>query len=240
MRELRGEDELEVLEGPTGATTLLARLLHDEHGEAQPELAWQVSLSDRDRLLAALYDRLFGSELELIARCGACARNFESRLSLHALLGEQLARDPEPIPEPDGSYLSADGLRFRLPTARDERALVAADPVHAARLLLERCRLDAHADLERVDAVLASHAPVLHLTLAAACAECGARADLPFCLASFLMQRLAHERRLLLREVHCLARAYGWGLREILGLTRGHRRELVALILAERGHGGLA
>ena len=45
---------------------------------------------------------------------------------------------------------------------------------------------------------------------------------------------LDNERRFLLREVHTIARAYGWSFDSIVGLPRSDRHELVGFIEGER------
>ena len=70
--------------------------------------------------------------------------------------------------------------------------------------------------------------------VAATCPQCAAAQPVRFDLANFLGASLARERPFLLREMHLLARAYGWSLAEILSLTRDDRRALARLCEAER------
>jgi hypothetical protein len=83
--------------------------------------------------------------------------------------------------------------------------------------------------------------PVLDVDVDAACPDCGGSQSVRFDLQSHLLRSLAHEKRFLVREVHLIATAYGWGHGEILGLTRQERRAFTSLIMAERvARGGRA
>jgi hypothetical protein len=136
-------------------------------------------------------------------------------------------------------------VSFRLPTTDDERRAAALPPDEATRWLARRCFAEgpegrapqAHdpapsaPDAERA---LASIGPLLDLEVPATCAECGASNEVRFDMASFLMEAMVRERRLVLREVHVLAGAYGWSLREILDMPRTLRRDLVSVVVSER------
>jgi hypothetical protein len=85
------------------------------------------------------------------------------------------------------------------------------------------------------EAALEAADPALELDLAGQCPECGARQAVPFSMAGFLGASLRRDHGFLLREVHMIARAYGWALEEILSLTRAARQGFVRLILADMG-----
>jgi hypothetical protein len=128
----------------------------------------------------------------------------------------------------------ADGVRFRLPTGADElrvRNLPAEKAVHE---LLKCCVLDGRDgyDACAVQDAMEQVAPILDVDINTSCPECGAGAGVRFDLQEYLLRSVMQERRRLWRETHILATAYGWGLNDILGLTRSDRRTLVGLIEA--------
>ena len=51
-----------------------------------------------------------------------------------------------------------------------------------------------------------------------------------FDIQTYLLGAILSERRSLLSDINCIARAYSWSLDEILSLTRSDRRHLVELI----------
>lgn len=93
-------------------------------------------------------------------------------------------------------------------------------------------RFDASFSLAELEASLDPDDPgaALDLELVAACVECHAEQRVHFAIDHHLTRALAREERWLLREVHTIARAYGWTLEEILSLPRSGRRTFVKLI----------
>ena len=136
-------------------------------------------------------------------------------------------------PDERGTFLLPDGRRIRAPTVGDVEHAVRSVDIAALR---HACVLegDADADPELLDAALEAAAPALTRDVAATCPHCAAAQPVRFDLANFLVASLARERPFLLREMHLLARAYGWSLAEILSLNRDDRRALARLCEAER------
>jgi hypothetical protein len=248
LRELCGRDELELGERePAFVSDLLARLLVDAPGAAlAPGRIGDASVGDRDRLVAALYDRCFGDRVECQTRCEACEQAFEVGFSLGEVLddlareaGDALAEAPAVGPDAEGFYHLEGGISFRLPTVADERALVTLDPDHRSRTLLARCvRVDGgepapdHADT--VERAMAARDPVLSLSIPVPCAHCRADQAIDFDVVAFFVAALARERPLLTREIHAIASAYRWSFQEIAGLSRQQRHAHVELIALER------
>ncbi len=232
LRELRGADE-EMVEAPDSlnAIALLDRLLLEEPGAALgPGRAADLAVPDRDRLLAALYVRSFGLQVESTVRCRSCQRPFDLDFSLQDLL--QTVRDgSRPASTDDGLFALPDGRRFRLPTGVDEQA-VALLPVEAQEAaLLGRCLVDSGAvDADALALGLRQAAPLLDLDVDARCPECGEAQTVRFDLQHYLLARILEERRLRAWEFHRLARTYGWSRTEILEVPRSRRRLHVDLI----------
>ena len=84
-----------------------------------------------------------------------------------------------------------------------------------------------------MEAEVASAAPVLSQDLSAACPHCEAANSVRFDIADFLLRTLAAETPFLWREVHLIARSYGWSLQEILRLPRAVRRQLSGFVVAD-------
>ena len=248
LRELRGRDELELARLTPGLVTdVLDRLLVAAPGAAlRPGDVVAATIADRDRLVAGLYQAAFGDQIESRADCTTCAQQFELGFSLSALLGDldQRAREAagqyEPIgPIGDHVYQLPGGVRFRLPTVADERAL--ASPDSSSSALLARClqaaagaAVHAEAAAEAVEQAMEALGPVLSLALPARCALCGHAQKIDFDLLDFFLAALRRERPLFVREVHTLASSYGWSFGEIVDLPRSERRAYVEVILLER------
>jgi hypothetical protein len=237
LRPLCGRDELAIPVGDLAATHLVDNLLVRAPGTSVgPGDVWSLSVTDRDRLLAGLYRHHFGDRIEGSTECRACGEDFDLGCDVSDLLAALEIRAPtlSSGPDEEGAYALADGRRFRVPTADDQRcALEAAD---RAGQMLRRCLLegDAGADDGLLEAALAEAAPVLDLDLSAPCPECGAVRNVPFAIERHLLGALASERRWLVPEVHSIARSYHWPLADILALAREDRRAYVRLIEAER------
>lgn len=252
VRGLTGHDEqaLAAGVGALAATELLDRLLVAQPGTSvQTGDAWRLAICDRDRLLAAVYALHFGDRIESHVRCTACTTGIEIGFSLAGLVASLTGqRELGELEGPDeqGWYRLVDAPRFRLPTSADQRAVIGLAPEQARVTLLRRCVADDDSGagktfgdldsttLERIEQAMATAGPILDHPFDIACHACGADQTLRFDIETFLLRALDHERRYLIREIHYLARGYGWSLAEILGLTRDDRRRFVELIAAER------
>ena len=243
LRDLCGKDEISVAEPrPTAASALVLGLLAEHPRSALgPGIGWNLTIADRDRLVAALYRRCFGERIESVALCSRCNARFEVGFALDDLVASHAEpRDGSELgvagPDADGGYTHSNGARFRLPRIDDERALAGVPADLARKKLVERCRNGpesgvADEELERIIGLLS---PVLDLELDARCAECGSEQRVGFDLVSFFLAALIREQPLLAAEVHRLASYYHWSFDEILALPRDQRRAQVALIEAER------
>jgi len=226
--------------GPALVTELIASLLVEgPTSELTRAEVWQLSLSDRDRIVAQLHAHCFGDRIESEIVCRACGEPFEIGLSLSELV-ETLDR-PGPVggvegPDGDGLYRLADGRRFRLPTTGDERAVAGLPVAEAARELVSRCLLGEGSDSDResLEEAMAAIAPLLDLDIPVACALCASEQPVHFEMVSFFVSALARERPILLREIHRIASAYHWSSHEIMALPRSLRRAQVALVEGDR------
>ncbi|MEM7679288.1 MAG: hypothetical protein AAF449_25215 [Myxococcota bacterium] len=230
LRELRGADERAV-SGATSrdAIALLDRLLTPAVGAvAGPGEARRLTIAERDRLLAEIYLQTFGARIQGTAQCRACDERYDLDFNLRDLLPSHLQRQ----------VVLPGGATIRAPTGEDELAVEGLPADAAPQALFERITEsdeNTTGDLDIAAGALAKAAPVIDLDAHAVCPECEADNTIHFAIQDYLLNALVNERRRLLREVHILARGYGWDLATILSLCRAERRTFVALLDAEWG-----
>lgn len=127
LRELTGRDEMAVFGANTAnAIRLLSSLLENSSpSEAEQLRAVDLVAADRDRLLAAVYELAFGDRIESTLKCTRCSQLFDLHFSLRQLMAtvDERTDDKAWRPLDDGQFESSDGLRFRLPTGKDELEL---------------------------------------------------------------------------------------------------------------------
>jgi hypothetical protein len=231
VRELCGhdEDDVDATDTPT-AIRLIDRVLTCPDGTTRPP-ARSLTASDRDRLLAALFCLTYGSRVASTIRCRQCTERFDLDFDLRDLQSNLDERDGTHGDAPaDDDFTAADGARFRLPTGEDELAVAALAPEAARRALLARCAGGNAVVVEEIEAAMRRIAPLLAGDVSATCPECGAEQSVHFDIQTYLLGSLLAEGRRLVRDVHRLARAYGWTRSDILAMPRRARRAYVALV----------
>lgn len=203
-----------------------------------------MHVGQRDARLLSLRAETLGSTLHGFAECPRCAEHLEFAMEVAEL---QAALEPDAEPVTQMWELEADGyvLRFRLPTSEDLAAVAGEIDVAKARhLLVERCVHEANRAgasvassalplkiVANVAARMADCDPQAEVVLDLRCPSCGHRWQMLFDIASFFWAELSAIAKRLLREVHILARAYGWREQEILSLSGARRQcylEMVA------------
>ena len=238
LRELRGCDEDSIEETTTeAAIALIDRLLCDVPGAAlRPGQAAELTAPDRDRLLADIYRRNIDGRIESTMTCTACTAPLDIDFELAALIDNLHGELTKPG---DGIYRLADGRAFRLPTGVDELATAFVAAEQATAILARACVVegDPDRDQEALARAMEAAAPLVDLDLDATCAECAATQSLHFDLQHFMLSRIVADRPSRALDVHRLARAYGWGLHEILDLPRAQRRMYVELVDRETSGG---
>jgi hypothetical protein len=202
-----------------------------------------LSIGQRDARLLALRELTYGPRLEGFVECPRCAEGLEFDVS-----ATDLKAEPATGPDAPGEALElvAGGLqvRFRLPDSRDLASVLGyRDPAAARDLLVRRCVLEASREGDRVEdgelpgeAVaeisrrMAEHDPQAEVLMDFRCPACDHRWQALFDALSFFWTELAAQARRLLREVHTLARAYGWREADILGMSTRRRRFYLEMI----------
>jgi hypothetical protein len=209
--------------------------LFDAAGVADPAL---LPLGGRDAALLRLYAATFGDRIDGVARCPSCATTVELTLSCDDLLAGAAGAPVRPL-ELDGYAVS-----WRLPTAADLAALAGCgDAAAAGAALLGRCVTaaeragtpvapDALPDDVRdaVGAAMAAADPLAEILLDLGCPQCAHRWASPLDVAEFVRRRYEAAAHRLLREVHLLARAYGWTEPEVLALSPARRAAYLRLV----------
>jgi len=157
-------------------------------------------------------------------------------------------------PSPTGDPLTVvvGGRAFRLPSSRDLAHLAAvgdprsaalgsadsglADPGSLALHLTERCAVDAQPvlpeNLPEIEQALAAADPLAEIRIALLCPTCSLEWEEPLDVTSFLWAEIESSARLLLRDIHTLAFAYGWSESDILALSEARRRLYLDMIEA--------
>lgn len=197
--------------------------------------AADLTVSDRDRLMAAVYAAVFGRRIAGTSECVSCAERFDFDFALDDLIASVTAEPAKA--DADGWYIDGD-TRFRLPTGRDELAAQGRPADQAAEVIALACAPGAAAeDRARIERSMARIAPLIDLSLQAPCPECGTPNTMRFAAERYCLTAMLRDRHRLMREVHLLGAAYHWPLADILSLARDDRRALAQQIAIDREGG---
>lgn len=200
--------------------------------------AGDLPVGQRDRLLLALRERLFGREMPCVTPCPQCGETLEFVLDTRQFHG------------PEGAstelHLEQDGyrVRFRVPTGSDLVACASEPSVEAAQTrLIRNCLMDIQHDaqaievaalpeamLQAVASVMAEADPCADLQMQTTCPACSNRWWSTFDIVVYLWTELQDWAIRMLREVHTLASAYGWAERDILAMSAWRRRLYLQLV----------
>lgn len=199
-----------------------------------------LPLGRREAQLFHLYQETFGPELDLAAECPACGDPLEISVRIEDLETGREEQVPERLELQEG------GLRLlcRPPDGADLDAAAACGSAgEARRLLVERCVLEASRDgvalapsaLEPAEVGLLSRGlaaadPRAEVVLDLACPACGHLWQALLDAADCLWHEIDAAARRLLREVHALARGYGWREADILAMSARRRRRYLELL----------
>jgi hypothetical protein len=184
--------------------------------------------------LLRLRSAWFGEPVNAHVDCEHCGERLELTVSVHDLLQPGMG-------SVSGEVVAA-GVRCRPPCLRDLAAVARErDAARAARQLLARCRLDTAGDeatvlsevtLREVESALEEADPNADLAFDVTCEACGHLGTAQLDAGELLWDEIDAHGRALLREVHLLARAYGWTESEILGLSAERRASYLSMVSA--------
>ena len=206
------------------------------------EFDWMnLPIGQRDEKLFDLQERLFGETIDAASACPNCKENLEVSMLTTDI------RVPPPsdlhllnLELQDGKYW----VRFRLPTTSDLAIVAQAECVTEARtILLERCVVEARRSGSQalttklpekvrnsIVQKMGAADPQAVIELALECPSCQHQWSLHFDICSYLWSEIEELALRLLREVHVLARAYGWSELQILGLSPLRRQVFLDLV----------
>jgi|SRR5215469_241451 len=231
MRSLSASELLEVWERGARehpvdrALTLLSACCD----ESRQELA-NLSLGRRDARLLEIFQQLFGPSIEAFAQCPQCGERLEYRMSTRELILPQAAAEQPLVVEAEGV-----AFHLRLPNSLDLRAMSECSSAEAAqKLLLERC-LEAEdkagaiqklpqSAMEKIASCMAAADPQAETLIDLTCCACRHGWQVVLDIENFLWVKISTLARRLLRDVHALARAYGWREHDILALSSVRRQ----------------
>jgi hypothetical protein len=215
-------------------------LLAAVYPETEPEELAGLSIGRRDKLLLTLRERLFGPRLMGIAECPACYEKLElsfdvSDIRLEA--GEE--QNPQLSLEMQGYE-----ILFRLPDSNDLAILAFdADREEDRGTLLKRCltgvRLNGKEQpVEDLPTEIATAVtermsqadPQAYVKLSLECPSCGHDWLATFDILSFLWSEIETWSQRILREIHILARSYGWREADILAMSQFRRQSYLEML----------
>jgi hypothetical protein len=218
------------LSHPRRALLLLEVVDTDFGGEAISG----VPVGRCDAELLRLRAKLFGPRLVAVVPCSDCGEPLESSILVNDLiLPDEVSERSTQVRR--GGY----EIATRLPTIGDLAALRASGLDASSRsMLLTRCIVTARDGrgelvdpdrlpgpiLDAIETWMASADPQADLRLDLTCPSCSHRWQASFDAAAFLWSELHAWATRTLRDVHTLARAYGWSEEEVLRLSPTRRR----------------
>jgi hypothetical protein len=244
MPALSAENLLNLWETGASLTPLRRCLLL--LSSAWPEKSYeewaQTSIGRRDEALLTLRESLFGRHLEATAQCPECRESLELAFETGQIRVKSETASQEGLVEV-GDYV----VTFRPPASAD--LIAATEPETASSspglLLLQRCILSAQLSNQAIDAqqlpqelvqsmqsAMARQDPQAEILIALSCPQCQHDWQLSFDIAAYLWDEIGDWAHRILREVHILARAYGWSERDILGMSAQRRRSYLELLWA--------
>jgi hypothetical protein len=198
-----------------------------------------LTISRRDSQLLELRKRTFGDALNAFSECPQCAGRLEIRFATTAIKSSDGG-------SPDILEINSHGttVRFRLPTSIDLAEAIAVENIdQASEALFSRCVIEARKGgeiiganelpeevREEINRRMATADPAAEVLLNLQCPLCTHSWQAFFDIASFFWTEISTHARRLLREVDALARIYGWGEAEILGLSAIRRQAYLELI----------
>jgi hypothetical protein len=243
MYALSGQEILRIWEiglGQSPAERALTIL-----GTAFPELSREellaLSVGQRDAHLLTVREYTFGSQFASFAECQGCQEALEFTLAL-----ADLRITPEKEFTDQLHQVTAEGyeLHFRLPNSLDLVTISSCREVSAARdMLVRRCvvmvnqnGVEVTVDVLPQTAITAlasqmvERDPQAELQLDLCCPACGHRWSVVFDIVSFIWIEICVQARRLMREVHTLARAYGWREADILSMGTARRQSYLEMV----------
>ncbi len=244
MRALSAAELLDVWERGLGqplaqrTLTLLAAVCP----EADYSGLAALPIGKRDARLLQLREWLFGPQLTTVAVCPVCGEQLESPFNV----SDMRVNGSESVDVSHSIDVGGYHVTFRLPASSDLLALNGVPEADTARrMLLKRCLTDirdrdgetlasdalpGHV-VAALDAQMTALDPLAHIELQLTCPACDHQWAAMFDIASFLWKEINTWAQRTLRDVHRLARAYGWREADVLALSPTRRQIYLELCM---------
>lgn len=198
------------------------------------------SVVERDLLLLALRERIFGPHLASLTTCPACSERLEFSIDVADIRAASKANTQGTFSMPLADYR----VQFRLPNSLDLASLdPASDEGASRRHLLQRCVIAAQRGATEIEAIelpqevltplaerMAELDPDSDLQLALSCPLCHHQWQAPLDIVSYFWSEIHAWANRILHEVHTLASAYGWRESDVLGLSAKRRQAYLEMI----------
>lgn len=234
FKELTGKEELGL--ASLGGTDmeemhwLLEQIITDIQSNNHRIKLEELTLSDFDLCVSHLYEQLYGSRVNCEVSCQFCGDGFEFDIELSDFKSTMFLAQKEYSRNEDGDYVSTNEQQvFTLPKVSDLKSL----KNNPAESWLKKFLKNGDCDHEQLQEHIETAGPLMSQDISANCPNCSETNLVRFDLIRYCLQSLKEEQKLLLKEVHIIANKYGWGLDEILLLSRSVRRKFASYIIAD-------
>ncbi len=218
--------------------TLLAAALP----EATRSTLLSLSIGQRDAYLLMLRESTFGSRFEGYAECSRCQERIECAFTVSEVWAGTVPL--ESIGQAQQLQLGDYSISLCLPTQADMLAMATLRTIVAARqYLLQQCIREVTHEGNQVAILslpeevihalgeqITTHDPQAEVLLTLACPACEQTWSLCFDIASWLWNEITYHAKRLLREVHMLARTYGWSEAAILAMSALRRQYYLEMV----------
>ena len=188
-----------------------------------------LSIGQRDACLLAVRQQLFGSLLLGLTTCPACSEQIEFSLDVAQM---PIPSNISPVHSLQAMAIANGTIQFRLPNSRDLAAIVSCrDTIAARNILVQRCIVQYVQDgvvvpaenlpetlILTLAAEIEQRDPLAEISINLNCSACQHGWQMPFDIVSFFWTEISALARRLLRDVHTLARAYGWREADIMAM----------------------
>lgn len=223
-------------------TTRALALLAAAYPDASRAALAQLQIGERDRRLLAMREQVFGKRLAGLAVCPGCESRMEFVFSVTDIVIPPIHEGN--TVEPQNLCREQYEVAFHVPTSLDLAAVQDLDGFDDRNKLLLEQVVDsatfggnpvAAAELPQrivaeLDERLGEVDPLGDVRLNLVCGACNEEWQTFFDIASFLWTEIHAWAIRLMREIHCLARAYGWHEADILAMSPWRRQRYLEMM----------
>jgi hypothetical protein len=235
------EDSLDL--SPTRRALTLLSLIS---GDQTPAELAELPIGERDVGLMRLRAQLFGDEVEAFCACPSCGEELDVAFQLHSILAGATEATESAGGRPTVTVnMEGCEVELRAPRSADIMAVYdEPDPARSAAALRNRLVLNVRQPgggepqppglpenlIDAVSAEISRLDPFANVELELTCAACKASWPTVFDVTGFLWAEVSAWARHMLRDVHTLARAYGWREHDILAMGSLRRQGYLELV----------